>query len=196
MAKQLLSFDDYLRYLGVSDLDNKPQAKSALRDAQEYADQYTDRQLRAYDSTDAAATTHTWTFSGNNRREIYVPRPPIQSVTSVKYWDSSTAAFVSVDTGVYTITNNDQRIFFREGFTFYKGVDNWQIVYIYGWATVPRDLKLAIMQITQAYARAEIRDSNIKSEATGEQSFTYFEGQSTSVPKEATDTLDRYKRMF
>ena len=196
MAIQLVSFDDYLRYIGEPSVTNEAQTKSALRDAQAFADQYTDRSLRAYDGDDAAATTHTWTFSGPGRKQIYVPNPPIVSVTSISYWDSSTEDFTAVDSTTHTTVFQDSRINFREGYEFYEGVDNWKIIYVYGWTTVPRDLKLAIMQITQSFARAEIRDSNIKSEADGEQSFTYFEGQSTTVPKDATATLDRYKRMF
>ena len=54
MAIQLVSFDDYLRYIGETSVTNESQTKSALRDAQAYADQYTDRSLRAYDGDDAA----------------------------------------------------------------------------------------------------------------------------------------------
>lgn len=189
----IVTLADYLTHIGETSVSNEAQVKQALLEAQDYAENYCNRLFVLHDSESESPTSHEHTFDGNGRRQLYPPQAPIQSVTTVELWNGDD--WEEVDAVTYTPQTNGNKITFREGHVWAEGTENWRVTYVYGFTTVPASLKRAILLIAQAFAGTSVRDSNIKSQSDGEQSFTYFDEAKTSVPAEATDILDTYVRM-
>lgn len=193
----VVTYGDYLQFVGETELDNEQQIKQALASAENYANKYCNRIFAKYDAADAAATTLTEQFSGKGTLKYFPAQAPIVSVTSVSYWDSSVSPsgdWTEFDTDVYTPVATTERVTFREKYVFPVGDDNLQLIYVYGYTTVPESLIRAICLIAQSFASTEIRTSNIKSESDGEQSYTYFDSPKTGAPKEANDMLEPFVR--
>lgn len=188
----VVTYGDYLTFIGETELDNPAQIKQSLESAEDYANKYCNRTFARYDATDAAATTLEEQFSGGGTRKYFPKQAPIVSVTLVEYWDSDD--WTQFDTGSYTPNATSDRVTFREGQMFPEGDDNLRLTYVYGYTTVPASLIRAICLIAQANANTAVVDSNIKRQEDGEQKFEYFENASTTVPQEADDLLDHYIR--
>ncbi len=188
----VVTYGDYLQFIGETILTNEPQVKQALVAAEDYANKYCNRTFAKYDSEDAAATTLEETFSGKGGRKYYPLQAPIVSVTKVEYWN--TDDWTQFDTGTHTPIATTDRVTFQEKYVFSEGDDNLRLTYVYGYTTVPAALVRAICLIAQAYSGTELRDSNIKSQSDGEQSVSYFDSPKTSVPIEAEALLDVFVR--
>ena len=190
----IVTIEDYMTFTGVTELTNETQVTEAIRTAIQYAETLCSRTLAVHSAT----TPHTqvWQFSGKGAEKLYTPNAPIKSITSIKYWNGT--AYELIDSASYTsvIDDNSDYIYFREGYVWDKGVANWQVTYVYGFTTLPADLKRAILQIAQSYSTSITRDPSIKSQSDGEQTITYREVTEPTVPNEAMSILQHYRRFF
>lgn len=192
----VVTYGDYLQFIGETKLDNEVQVKAALAAAEDYANRFCNRTFAVYDSDDEAATTVTEAWSGEGTRKYFTKEAPIQSDTTtpvINYWDASTEGWVEFG-DTYTVNATDDRVTFREGQVFQKGDDNLQIVYVYGFTAVPKTLVRAICLIAQSYQGTEQRDSNVKKETDGEQSWEYFASAKTGEPDDALTLLQPFVR--
>jgi len=188
----VVTYGDYLQFVGETELENEQQVTQSLASAESYANEYCRRIFAKYDSGDAAATTVTEQFSGKGTLKYFPAQAPIVSVTSVSYWDSED--WTEFDTAVYTPVATAERVTFREKYVFPVGDDNLQLIYVYGYTTVPASLVRAICLIAQSNSTVSTRDPDIKSESDGEQSYTYFDNSKVTIPQEANDLLDPFVR--
>lgn len=190
----VVTYGDYLTFIGQTELDNASQVKQSLESAEDYANKYCNRTFARYDSDDEAATKLEEPFSGGGTRKYFPKQAPIVSVTLIEYWDAGADDWTQFDTGSYTPNATADRVTFREGQKFTEGNDNLRLTYVYGYTTVPASLIRAICLIAQANANTAVVASNLKKQFDGEQTFEYFENPSTTVPAEANELLDLYVR--
>jgi hypothetical protein len=192
----IVNLNDYLQFTNQSELSNEEQVKMALAAAEDYANTYCNRTFGLFvdggEGTDEIEVVEV--FSGAGTRKYFTKEAPIVSVDKVEFWNGTD--WEEFDSTGYTPMNTADRITFQEGHVFPTGNDNLRVTYIYGFTTVPADLKRAICLIAQSYASFAVRDSNIKKESDGEVSFEYFESSKSNVPDEALKLLAPYRRFF
>lgn len=191
----IISTADYMTFAGLTaPLTNEKQVLEAIRAAIQYAETLCSCTFAIH--SDVNPTTHIWTFGGKGTAKLYTPNAPIQSVTYVEYWNGTD--WEEIDSVTYTpvIDDNGDYIYFRENYTWDRGTANWRVTYIYGFTSLPADLKRAILQIAQSYTTTITRDPSIKSQSDGEQTITYREVGETTIPTEAERTLQQYRRFY
>jgi len=179
---------EFAIFLGESSLTNADQAQQALEVASDYIRNMTNREFVLAEN----ALTATEIFNGNGRK-IYIPRQgPVISVTSIEYWDYGLEAWDELDTSLYTITTDGNKVFYRELIPFHEGVNNWRIIYTFGFSgSIPDDLKYAAN--LKAKEMTDIAgEESIVQQSDGEQSFTYLRPRKTN--KMVDEILKRYIR--
>ncbi|MBU1067732.1 hypothetical protein KKE60_08090 [Patescibacteria group bacterium] len=141
------------------------------------------RKIKAQDFED-------YFFSGNNRREICLPNYPINSVTSLEYYDQNGGVVLQ------TYTENTDYFIKEDGTVgilvsavgpWLSGVDNYRITYNAGYATVPEDLKLAC-KILCSIAYNKAGKELFKTEKIGQYSYTLNE----ATPVQVNNILEGY----
>lgn len=190
----VVTIGDYLQFIGETEVANEPKVTQALAAAEDFANEFCRRTFAKYDDSAPEDTTLVEVFSGNGRRKYFPKQAPIQSVTSIEYWDAGAEAYTAFDSTTHTIVATADRVTFREGYVFPKGSDNLRITYVHGFDTVPARLIRAICLIAQAYAATSTRDAQLKKQVDGEQSFEYFEGTKKAIPGEAESLLQQFVR--
>ena len=191
----IISTADYMTFAGLTQpLENEKQVLEAIRAAIQYAETFCSRTFAMH--SDTSPNTHVWTFSGKGTTKLYTPNAPIQSVTYVEYWNGT--AWEEIDSVTYTptIDDNGDYIYFRESYVWDRGVANWKVTYIYGFTSLPADLKRAILQIAQSYTTTITRDPSIKSQSDGEQTITYRDVGEIKPPADAERVLQHYRRFY
>lgn len=115
----------------------------------------------------AQDTTYVEKFDGNGKNVIAVRRPPIKSVTSVKFSGTSIAA-ADYDVGTTTI-----KLLY---YNLPRGINNIEVEYVSGSTTVPESVRLASVAMIAAmynhYGRhgadGSIKWADVERATTGE----------------------------
>lgn len=110
-------------------------------------------------------------FNGKTEKILLLKFMPVNSLTTVKYWDGS--AFVAFDTDHYKLDKVLGEVIFPYGTP--RGVQNIEIVYSAGDATLRADLNDAINDIVMAKYSAR---PGVKSESVDGASVTYADPES------------------
>lgn len=114
--------------------------------------------LEAQDFANISLITQTITATWDcfpSGREIWLPRPPLQSVTSVKYYDSSnTQVTLSSSSYQVDISTTPGAIVLNDGESWpvtYNRASAVEVIYIAGYgadeSSVPEDIRLAIQAL-------------------------------------------------
>jgi len=190
----LLSINDYLTFTGQTAVANSIQVTESLRQAQAFAEARCDRPFTLANA--ASPNTHVYTFSGRGQLFLRTPKAPIIAVTLIEYWDGT--QWLTADATQYEsyVGGDGEYIGFTLGATWFKGNDNWRVTYTWGFATLPADLKRAMLMIAHSFSRVSSRAPDIKSQSDGEQSFTYRENATSDIPEDALGILDQYRRYW
>jgi uncharacterized phiE125 gp8 family phage protein len=158
--------------------------------ASAFANKFTGRQL-----LEAAITEY---YDGDGTDELALNNYPVSAVTSV-HDDvlrvfGSTTEIVAGDrildgaAGIIKLWNS--------AFSFIKGKRNVRVVYTAGYpsASIPHDLKEAVLMIVQHHYKRVYQDQRIglASETISDHTIQYSED---AIPKKAADTLARYRRI-
>lgn len=119
----------------------------------------------SYLGSDPESKSHTEKFSGN-LKSAYLPRNfPITSVTSV--------TIDGVGVPASSITFDDCQIILKDR-VFTRGVQNVEITYVSGFATIPDDLKFAVAELVVLMFREPARLGE-RSKVTGPGSTVSFD---------------------
>jgi uncharacterized phiE125 gp8 family phage protein len=102
--------------------------------------------------------------------QIELPRPPLQSVTSIKYYPDGSGALSTVDPSVYDVIADELlgRVQLKDGQSWPADADvrpdAVQIVFVAGYgvqADVPAALKMAIRQIAAKHYEQRSADTSV-----------------------------------
>ena len=172
-TEEPVSLQEMKEFIGLDNSDLDPTLMTLLIAARGYAETYTKRQF----------CTATYTLKINKfPPKIYLPRPPLSSVTSITYLDTDGAS-QTLSSSVYQIINDGEGSSIVEAYNqFWPSYrfqpDTITIIYITGYgaaSTVPREIKQAIMMLVKYW-------------------FDYCGGESTgNMPMAVTCLLDGYK---
>lgn len=191
MNQSIVTLADYMVHMGTTTVSDSARVIEAIRQAIAYAENYCSRVFTV------KPLQHQWTFSGTNGYKLFTPQAPIQSVDTVEEWNGT--EWEELDSVSYTpyIGGEGEYVAFREQYRWGKGQDNWRVTYTYGFASVPADLKRAILMIAQGYSRVSSVPPDVKSQSDAEQSITYRDmTDAVTVPGEAKAILDMYRRLY
>lgn len=96
------------------------------------------------------STTVTEYFHGDEWRDrLIVSRPPIVSITNL--WDDPTRVYATpLDPARYVIDDAEAGVIRLDGLTFSKGLRNIKLTYVGGFATIPKDLAQAAIEMVWA----------------------------------------------
>lgn len=158
--------------------------------ASAHANKHTGRQL--------LLARFTEFYDGDGSDELMLNNYPVGTLTSVH--DDPLRDFAA---GSLLVVDDDYILDAAAGIisamsghpAFLKGKATVKVVYTAGYAlaSVPHDLKEAVLMMVQHHYKRMYQDQRIglASESIGDQTFTYSE---EAIPKKAKATLDRYRR--
>lgn len=136
-------------------------------------------------------------YDGTGFKNLYIKNPPINSIAAIHMWDTynDTSLYEYSINTEYLIDPEGQYIYLRSG--WYKGIQNYQITYNGGYATIPSDLEYACIQYC-AWINNNKNALGIKSERIGTYAISYgFAGKVTigglDVPSEMLSLLANYR---
>ncbi|MBD3403521.1 hypothetical protein GF420_11540 [candidate division GN15 bacterium] len=190
----LVTYSEYVeQYLGKSidkvDASLEQSRIEALIDAvSAHIESYCDRKFQA-------ASGLSEVFDGDGTEEYWTANWPITDTPTISYWDGT--QWIEATSSLYprAMDADIGRIYFTQGDTFFKGKNNWRVVYSYGYAvaSVPADLKQATYELVhRLYLRAQGKQG-IASETHGDVNVSYSLGK---MPDNVKQLLDRkYKRV-
>jgi uncharacterized phiE125 gp8 family phage protein len=94
----VLATSDVKTHLNIDINDDDPMLVECVKDAERYVEDYTQRQL----------LTATWTLTLDcfPEYEIKLPRPPLQSITSIAYVNDSDGTNSTLSTTAYRVSTN------------------------------------------------------------------------------------------
>lgn len=94
----VLATSDAKTHLNIDINDDDPMLVECVKDAERYVEDYTQRQL----------LTATWTLTLDSfpEWEIKLPRPPLQSVTSITYINDLDGSTATLSTTAYRVSTN------------------------------------------------------------------------------------------
>jgi uncharacterized phiE125 gp8 family phage protein len=142
---QLQELKDYLR---IDTTDDDVQLRQLIEAARSELERATRRQL--------VTATYKW-YLTDWPTVFYVPKPPLQSVTHVKYYDGDSVQ-QTLSTDVYAVDTHHEpgRIRLKYGqswpSSYRGGTGDIEIQFVCGYTTIPSEVKLALFKLVhQAY---------------------------------------------
>lgn len=158
--------------------------------------------------------TYTETLDGDNTGQLQLSNYPITSITSVSYLAPngstlampSTSYSVDANTGLLTLvplqyskstaydTMGNPSNEWVYGPRFTRGFQNYRVVYVGGYSSMPADLQLAMYEYVASkfnpIKNGATADTNLLSESIGDYSYT------RKTPAQMTDDLSRLFRTW
>ena len=189
MATNLLTISEYRDYDDLpSPAENDTQIAKAITAAESFISKETGGRIFA---VDPSPVTTTEILNGKNNRRLFTKNDPIQSVTTLEYWDGT--QWVEYDSVTYpsTFKTNSNAIYFTQGHRFFGGYQNIRVTYVYGWTEIPEELAYATYLVAKQFI-LEADRQGIGGQSDGEQNFTYIH----EIPKRAKEIIFRYKLGF
>lgn len=137
-----------------------------------------------------AASDQAEVHSGDGTKDLYVKNAPITATPTVKYWDG--LQWVATP-NTFTYDSTTGRIWFTDGATFWRGSDNWQITYSYGYAiaSVPYELKASCAILIQRALKKADGKEGVSSETFGDQTTSF---SLAKMPDDVVEILQPYVR--
>jgi len=95
--------------------------------------------VNSFCNRDFRGAAYTWEFTGEGLSSVYVPNAPLNSVTSIKYFDEDTSGYVTIFEGADTVSNSVKILpggilKLYNGYSFQSGT-LYQVVYNGGYAS-------------------------------------------------------------
>lgn len=116
---------------------------------------YAISRINAFLNTDFRAATYTMEFKGEGTQSVYAPVTPVTSVTSIKYFDTDTSAYVTIFNGSDGVSNSVKvlsssgEIILYNGYSFTEGTI-YEVVLV-GGAAANEHIKGACKEIAALY---------------------------------------------
>jgi len=141
----------------------------------------------------AQRTSATVYYDGNGKRELVLFQYPIISIDGV--WDDTSREFgdtteLTADDDYYAY--KETGLLRRYGANWTRGIQNVKIMLTYGYATVPYDVKGAVLQAVQALYEFRGQTRPIKREEFLNYKVEYVQTADGPVPREAYDVFESY----
>lgn len=142
-----VSVDDVREHLYIDHNDDDAQLEAFITAARLWAEGYTGRQFNT--------ATYVWNFDEWPDDTIVLPKPPLQSVTSVKYYDTSNTQ-QTLGTTLYDVATNtphgEIRLGYQDTWPTLRGHrDDIEVTFVAGYgddaADVPQTIRNAIMML-------------------------------------------------
>jgi len=203
----LTTLSEYKTYAGITTTATDTRLTTLVSAADAFVKRYCGRSFES--------GPYTQVYNGTGDESLQLTEYPVTSITSVtqkftdgttSVLDSDTYRFESVTGLLYrtftgrgryvrqdsTSWRNDtepaQR--FGNAYIWSKGYQNYTIVYVGGYATIPDDLKLLVWKIVDWWFAGSGEDSSKQSESIGAYSYTK---STDKIPPEIRVMLDMWK---
>ncbi len=158
-------------------------AELVINAASETANRYAQRTLGAADYTED--------IDGTGTRSVFVAQFPVNSLTAV-YLDSDRAFGSDTEVTDYVLYSDIGKLTRPEAY-WTKGVQNVRVEYNAGYASVPAEIQLAVLEVV-AYNWRRIASQSIGVRSmSGEGVQTEFE---LTVPTNAQRVFESYRRRY
>lgn len=119
-------------------------------------------------------TSRLFSFTGDGSQEQQLPEPPNDSETAIvmEYWQSPN--WVTAGTDLYPRETDDAKGIVRLRDSYFGRGVRWRITYTGGYlvASVPEDIKMAVMQLVQRSLLRARGKEGVKSSSQGDQNIT------------------------
>jgi hypothetical protein len=107
--------------------------------------------------------TYTEIISGNGDKKLYLQNYPVSSITSASTWDGS--SWDTVSSSSYDVDEDLGILYRKAGWT--EGWDNIRVVYVAGYATIPKELQDLVCDVAAVYYFKHGRDPLLTLEKVG-----------------------------
>lgn len=188
MTEPLASLEEFANYRGVNVDYTDASAEFALETASSLVIRHTGR-------TFALETDELLALNGTGTNAMLLPDPPVAEVSLVEEIEhDADATRTTLETTDY-IVDTTTGILYRLGGWWCRGIANVGVTYTHGFAEIPLDLRLAVMQIAgRLYAGAASSGTlssgqSVESRTLGSFSETYSTATTTSVRLTAEEAL-------
>lgn len=167
--------DDYQAFTGSTVSDSI--CSSALLIAVAQLERWAGRVAGGFES--ASVTEY---FDGPDHDTIQLSCWPVSAVASVSYLTAKDT-WTAIDAATYDTRDVSGLLYFvrptlddyfgdADGAGFWKGRQNWKVVYTGGFSTVPKDLVALVWDMMTAILLARGTDTNLQSESNRDYSYT------------------------
>ena len=137
MINALATYKTYLKVTGAT-LDTPLTALA--EEAEGYVKDYLNR--------DIESATYTEYYDGSGRSLLTLNQYPITTLTSVSVYDSADETWDLLVLGTdYDRSAIRSHAIYLDGYTFVKGIENYKVVYIGGYTTVPKKIQLVCKKV-------------------------------------------------
>lgn len=146
---------------------------SAIAAAQAAMERYCGRDAGGFESA-----TVTEYFDGTGRDHLQLTQWPITSITSVSY-RTGKSSWSAIEASTYDVTTRGRLYLLGcvpswDGMdsVFSEGTQNWKVVYVGGYSSLPADLVNVCRKITTSLLESRNADPALQSESVGAYSWT------------------------
>jgi len=145
--------------------------------------------VESYVSRELESDTRTEYHDGNAQREVMLDVYPATSITSFEKNVGTLDAPVweAVPASTYKLSPKDGKVFLL-GYS-YRGFQNYKIVYVGGYATMPGDLRLATLKLAGSYWNKRTSDGIKKEGVAGDS----LEFDTSEVSSDVMIILNSYR---
>ena len=191
MGLEIVSLDEFKAYKKITKDEDDPKLSIMIRAASQLAKTYCRRTFVDYVETDKVEY-----FDGDEYATLFVDEFPIISITSVEVaQDGSTYTALVADTD-YFIDNDIDAIRTVDNLPFTQGAlpsfKSVKVTYKGGYAEVPEDLKIAVMDLVEYYRQEEYTPRKAYENASIE-NLGFREGGKASLPAHIKRVFEMYK---
>lgn len=140
----MITLTELKSYLNITDTSKDVFLQSCIDSSVKEIEDFCNRKI--------STGTYTEFLDGNSKSEIYLRNTPINTITSISYFDGYDTydnIFISGDTPLNSaqIISQSNSVRLLKGYFFYKGCKNIKIVYTAGYSTTPDDIKSVLLEI-------------------------------------------------
>ena len=167
---------------------------------EKFIDDYTGQDFKV-------AADETLYLDGSGRRDIYLPKFPVISITGIEILDANNtwkaqvrSEYLPPDSGYENLKNKGQIIFDSNQVTtsdpgiFRKGTQNIKIIGKFGFTTPPADINFAAaFLVGEIINHVYQHPSEVESERLGQYQVKYLVQEKTVSNKDVREILDKYK---
>ncbi len=186
MTTQLCQLSDVHTYLNIQNTNSDTLLAALITNASAFIESYCSRTF--------GVGNYSETYNGNGGHRLYVANGPVQSVQSLTIDGIAIPAVSSPLSTGYAF--DADTIYLRPGTTsgygigFSRGVQNVQVAYTAGFATLPSDVTQACIELVASKYKASQR-VDIKTEGLGPNQSTSY---NIGIPPSVIAMLARWRR--
>jgi hypothetical protein len=183
MAYELITRTEYKAYAGIASTNSDTEIDSLLPKVSELVKTYCRRRFNEFIAVDK-----TQVFSGDTDTLI-LQEEPVITVTSVEISTDYGQTWTALTQYTDWVLDNNEILELTTGY-WTKVVRGYRVRYRCGYATVPDDLKLAVLDLVTYYRQNDASVHSTKAPGTNSVQIEYI--STTSLPAHIKRILDFY----